>query len=327
MPPRAPLTHLLSLFFPTLRLTGTFVGAWWYWRTKAAETVGQRVFESMTGKEKRRFKHYFYGTTYLAGLFGLLHGRRRAAGEKSLFLHLSALAYFFDDLVDTIHRHPPPPEPEEFGKQHDDARGLALHFLNILYEKVPADRLELFKALIDRVFRLESAGRQQHVHGMSETELAALTAEKGGCSVMLFRTVFGAPLSEQEITLWFCFGHFIQLCDDVFDLWFDLRDGTATLATYFAEKNRIADLVQCFEKQVTDMREAFCHSGCRPRGIRRAEKAAHFLVAITRVCLQHYSDLQKNGGTLPLESRRQLVVDMERWPNRRRAALELLFRH
>jgi hypothetical protein len=49
------------------------------------------------------------------------------------------------------------------------------------------------------------------------------------------------------------------------------------------------------------------------------------LVSITRVCLDHYLHLQKKRGTLPLDDRSAMVVDMERWNNRLRAALKLLF--
>ena len=50
----------------------------------------------------------------------------------------------------------------------------------------------------------------------------------------------------------------------------------------------------------------------------------HFLVSITRVCLRHYADLQKKRGTLPLDDRAAMVVDMEKWDNRLRAMRELL---
>jgi hypothetical protein len=52
--------------------------------------------------------------------------------------------------------------------------------------------------------------------------------------------------------------------------------------------------------------------------------AIHFLIAVTRVCLRHYEDLQKKHGTLPLHDRAAMVVDMEKWGNRMRAMRELL---
>jgi hypothetical protein len=55
--------------------------------------------------------------------------------------------------------------------------------------------------------------------------------------------------------------------------------------------------------------------------------AVHYLVAVTRVCLRHYEDLQKKDGTLPLNDRAAMVVDMEKWENRLRAARELVIRN
>ncbi len=59
-------------------------------------------------------------------------------------------------------------------------------------------------------------------------------------------------------------------------------------------------------------------------GIETALNAIQYLVSVTRMCLQHYLDLKRKNGTLPLDNRTAIVVDMEIWANRFEAIRYLL---
>jgi hypothetical protein len=238
---------------------------------------------------------------------------------------LAALAYFFDDLVDAFREKDDTgilwlDNPERYG-QTADPRGLALHFLHNIYRELPPGDLAQFKDFMHRVFNVETRGTADC--GFQISDLEKITAEKGGYSVLLFRRVLANPLSAQEQEALFQFGYLIQLCDDIFDLWHDRQAGTTTLATFFAEKNDVAGLRQIFEKQVFTTQKAIQNLS-HPLMGKSAGAAVHYLVAITRVCLRHYEDLQKKHGTLPLDDRAAMVSDMEKWGNRARAAGELL---
>jgi len=359
------LRHWYYLFRATVWLALAFARASWYFKNRALHDLALPHPESLTSKEKRRLKHYFYGTTYLSAVFCMLRGRTRTRREKHLFTNLAALAYFFDDLVDAFRGRDDSgilwqDNPEEYGHTADP-RGLALHFLHNIYRELPPGDLAQFKDFMHRVFNIETKGRQNGDWGLGIGDLKRVTAEKGGYSVLMFRRVLSNPLSAEEQEAMFQFGYFVQLCDDIFDLWHDRQAGTATLATFFAEKNDVAELREIFEKQVGVVREAFLNSspvstppptpplkgrgdvtlsrhilrlpslsgvgsgvGLTSGSAHTARAAIHFLVGITRVCLRHYEDLQKKHGTLPLDDRAAMVVDMERWGNRLRAARELL---
>ncbi len=356
------LRRFYHLFRATIWLTLAFARASWYFKNRALRDLALPHPESLTSKEKRRLKHYFYGTTYLSSIFCILRGRTRSHREKHLFTNLAALAYFFDDLVDAFREKDDTgirwlDNPELYG-QTADPRGLALHFLHNIYRELPPGDLAQFKDFMHRVFNVEM--REMPDARFQIPDLEKVTAEKGGYSVLLFRRVLENPLSAQEQDALFQFGYLIQLCDDIFDLWHDRQAGTTTLATFFAEKNDIAGLREVFEKQVSVVREAFNPTPVStppptppPKGRGDVERAAtksrlpslsgegpgvgltrakaltalaaiHFLVAVTRVCLRHYEDLQKKDGTLPLDDRAAMVVDMEKWGNRVRATKELL---
>lgn len=313
------LRHYCRLLLAALRLAAAFVGAGLYWRHQVMHDLSLPYPAALTPKETRRFRHYFYGTTYLAVLFCTHLGRRRTTRERWLFSHLAALACFFDDLVDAARGQNPadwtlPATPEAYG-QATDPRGLSLHFLKNVCENLPLERLPEFRNWMQRVFRVEAAGQQQGAPNFLKTsDLEKITAEKGGCSVMLFRGLLAEPVPEGEQDFWQDFGLLIQLCDDIFDLWQDRQGGTTTLATRFAEQNDVRGLTEIFERQA---QRVALRAG-------RVSGEIHFLLAIARVCLQHYTHLLARHGTLPLDDRRPMVVDMEHWQNRWRAAVELL---
>ena len=324
------MRHIYYLIRATTWLILAFVRAAWYFNHRALHDLALPHPESLSSKEKRRLKHYFYGTTYLSIVFCSLRGRTRTRQEKHLFTNLAALAYFFDDLVDTYREQDSSGilwqnNPEKYGKTADE-RGLALHFLNNIYRELPDADLKEFQAFMHRVFNVETAGRQQKdiSKTLKSNELKNITAEKGGYSVLLFRRVLRHQLDPAEKEALYQFGYLIQLCDDIFDLWFDRNEGVATLATAMAQHGDLQHLSQLFEQQAITTKKAFRHTHYPRPQIETALRVIHFIVSITSVCLKEYADLQKKHGTLPLDQRHVMVIDMERWRNRIRAALMLL---
>jgi hypothetical protein len=323
------MRHAYFLFRATAWLVLAFVRAAWYFKYRALQTLALPHPESLSSKEKRRLKHYFYGTTYLSIVFCSLRGSTRTKQEKHLFTNLAALAYFFDDLVDSFREQDNSgilwqDNPEKYGRTADE-RGLALHFLYNIYQELPAADLKEFQAFMHRVFNIETSGRQQKDGSktLKSEDLKHITAEKGGYSVLLFRRVLQHPLDKAEQNALYQFGCLIQLCDDIFDLWFDKNEGIATLATAAAQHGDLKHLAHLFEQQVLTTRQAFRRTRYPRPNIETSLRVIHFIVSITRVCLKEYADLQKKHGTLPLDQRHLMVIDMERWHNRIQSAVLL----
>ena len=328
------IRHWYDLFLATIWLTLAFARAAWHFRTRALHDLALPQPAALSSREKRRLKHYYYGTTYLGVVFCTLRSYPRSRREEYLFTNLAALACFFDDLVDAYRENDDSgrkwqDNPEEYGRTAD-SRGLALHFLHNIYRELPPGDLEQFKTFMHGVFNVETAGRQHSSAAPGASGLEKTMAEKGGCSVLLFRRLLPNPLSDPEREALFQFGHLIQLCDDIFDLWHDRQAGNHTLATYLAERNDVARLIQVFENQVIVVMgalRAIARVDPTSSGVGPTRAVIHFLVSITRVCLRRYADLQEKRGTLPLDDRAAMVVDMEKWSNRLRAVRELLIDH
>jgi hypothetical protein len=320
------LRHWGLMVVATAGLVLIFARARWYFHHKAIAQLALPHPESLTNTERRRLQHYFYGGTFLSAIFCAFRGRTRSRAEKHRLVNLAALAYFFDDLVDAYRSRDDGEQiwhnnPLAYGEVADDERGLALHFYHNVTEALPVNHKKDFETAVHEVFNLETAGRQQTDQTLTNDDLHRITRKKGGFSVLLFRWVHQPAPAPDEIAALYEFGALIQLCDDIFDVWFDRQTATATVPRAFIERGEVAALSQHFEAQVQRTRAAFKqakgYSGV-------ANCVGHFLVAITRVCLNHYRQLQQSGP-LPLHDRKAMIVDMERWSNRIRAAWILAF--
>ena len=321
------MVHLLHLVHATVWLVLAFAQATWFFKFRAIRVLALPYPDALLPAERRRLQHYLYGTTYLSVVLCTLRGYPRKRREKRLFTNLAALAYFFDDLVDAFRGRDDTgllwqDNPEAYGQAADE-RGLARHFLHHLYLELPPGDLSQFKDFMHRVFNVETAGRQMDDQALTINALAGITAEKGGYSVLLFRRVLAHPLSIAEQAALHQFGYLIQLCDDIFDLWHDRQAGIRTLATTLGEQQRVGQMAALLERQVAVVRTAFRQLSPRLNG-RLAWAVVYYLVTITRVCLRHYADLQKMYGTLPLDDRKAMVVDMARRRHRWRAIGQFL---
>ncbi len=268
--------------------------------------------------EKRRFYHYYFGTTYLAVLFAAVLRRRRSARERRLFIRLAALAAFFDDLSErsatTGHA-----DLEAYGRL-TDPRGLAWHFLQNIRRELTLEQTPAFENELKKVFESETGA------GLRSDQESVLwhTGDKGGHSVLLFRALLIPSPDEKERAFLMAFGRLIQLCDDIFDVWFDARNPAArsTLPVFFIEENNVTGLMRVFEHQVAKTRQLALETG--KEGAKQAWATVFFLVALTRFALRHYQSLKLRYPNMPLHDRRAMVVDMGRWRNRWGVIREIL---
>ncbi|MBK9338243.1 MAG: hypothetical protein IPM98_17505 [Lewinellaceae bacterium] len=306
--------HWFYRALATARLAVLFVRAGQYFRKSGLRDLG--LAPQHHGRlDLNRHRHYFFGAVFLGAVFGRIRGRALDGAEIRRFSILSALACFFDDLTDEAPGHfLPKADVAEYGRRADPS-GLALVFLKKTREALPVARVAEFEEALHRVFQIEAVGAQKALRPPAPDEVERLTAEKGGYSVLLFRCLLADPIPEAERRALLEFGHFVQLCDDIFDLWHDRQRNTTTAAT----QNDVEQLIALFHHRTVAVANAFRQlhvPGSRP------ETALHtvfFLVAITRVCLHRYRRLQKKHGTLPLDNRRAMVVDMAQWHTRLQA--------
>ena len=82
-----------------------------------------------------------------------------------------------------------------------------------------------------QVYKAQVESKKQTSPGISQEEIKNITINKGGVSVLLYRTAFGNPLKPGEEKMLYCLGGLMQLSNDIFDLYPDLEQDIQTLAT------------------------------------------------------------------------------------------------
>lgn len=323
------LRHWFFLTIALSRLLSAFSKALWRFRFDLDRLLVLPEKAQLSPTEIRRLRHYYLGTQYLSVLFCSLRGQEKNEQEQQLFFELSALAAFFDDLVDAqrgifaAQNSSTPENPITFG-QIADERKLAIHFFQNVLQRLPKDNLPMFQENLQRVYAVEIRG-QQWAHGTEMSNIKKITAEKGGCAVLMFRCLLQPLPAATEHKALLEFGYLIQLSDDIFDLWFDRQENVTTLATLLAESGSLGALEGIFEAQLALTKQAFFEIPVSKFRIRAALAGVHALTAITRTCLLRYKQLTENHSELPCTSRQMMVVDMEKCSNRWLALRFLLF--
>jgi hypothetical protein len=345
LPHRWLLLHWLVLLVATLQLGLSYIRAAWYYKRRFWSDLNLPDPVALTPKEKKRLRHYFFGTTYLSAVFDILRGKTRTRQEQKTFANLAALAGFFDDLADGGLPAPITREQtacpdysgadslprllggggevlESYGKMNDP-RGVALHLLHQIYRELPAQDPEPFKNYLHQVFEVETVSKRLDCN---LTELQHTTGMKGGYSVLLFRSLLNPAPDDKEREAIFGFGALVQLCDDIFDVWFDRQANIQTIPRVLLESGKISELAEYFEAQVLSVKTTFlaCNGNRSYVFTATSWGIVCFLVAVTRVCLQHYTDLTKKHGNLQPDDRANMVVDMATFRNKWRAAWQLI---
>ncbi len=289
----------------------------WHFRRHGLKDVGLTEADLLTVSGKR-FRHYYTGTAFLGILFEMMHGRSRNRDERRLFCLMAALAAHFDDLSDfpgsggaamKNYTHPADPGAK------------ARKLLEQVENDLPEANKMLFYDCLNTVFRIETESKQTSDVGLDVETLDELTASKGANSVLLFRCLLDWPVSEAEKKALWAFGSLLQRCDDTFDVWFDRQSQTQTLATFWLNQNNPEALSSDYDLAIKTTQKAFKNLTVSPFRRAISWNTAATIAAIGTVCTLQYIDLKKKHGTLPFDNRKLMVVDMGRFTNQYKAAI------
>ncbi len=284
--------------------------------------------------QKRRCRHYFRGALFLGAVYAARRRRALDVAEMERFAYLSALAAYFDDLVETFTASSLSAAFPHSGattasalwllaRQIDGRGGLWLLWEQLQY-RLPAGVIDLFDEKLRRLFDIET---RSLAVGSKEPSLSVLTrtaALKGGYSALLFRLLLSPYPSPAERRMAMALGAMVQAGDDIFDLWHDARRQHQTPALYWASKGQLGEVARHFDRCWFRFEERLAATSGSGLGRAAAHATGGLLAALTRFCLHHYDRLNKKHGTLPWERRSAMVLDMALWSNRLRALIFVL---
>ncbi|MDZ7743775.1 MAG: hypothetical protein U5Q03_19080 [Bacteroidota bacterium] len=168
--------------------------------------------------------------------------------------------------------------------------------------------------MVEKIYKVQLETKKQYDPGLSFDSIRQITFDKGGYSVLFYRSVFSNQLMENEFEAFYKLGALLQFGNDIFDLKFDLEEGINTMIT---KSDHLQAVINIFYELKEDTIRSFYRLPYRHKDIRNF---LHFIMPVVsrcEVCLNHLHKLEKTAGMFrPRDhSRKEIVCDMEKMSN------------
>jgi len=165
------------------------------------------------------------------------------------------------------------------------------------------------------VYEIQLETIKQTQQSIDNQELQRITFEKGGYSVIIYHQIMQQPATTTMWEVLFYIGSLMQLGNDLFDMFKDLRDGIVTLP------NRCKDFTGLRQLYISRVKHCNRLIYALPYGWAQKQEfavAMHFIISRSMVVFDKMVSLEKKLGK-PLEfkklNRHQLICDMEKTVN------------
>ncbi|MBU2652162.1 MAG: hypothetical protein KKA81_14635 [Bacteroidetes bacterium] len=264
---------------------------------------------------KKILNYYGFGVPAIVGeAICTLRGRPMTERERLCSTFQGALTGLYDDFFDKtglsdeqildMMNHPDSWIPKTALEK------LFIEFLKNVYQNL--DLPEYFNHYFHKVFLAQQKSLLQTDPGISYDDILEITYDKGGYSLLFYRSAFTIPATVPEENALFRLGSLMQLGNDIFDVWKDSPQGIRTPVT---ASGKISRLRKIFINKLQDAMNACDEAGFKAENLFLFRRK--FILAISRcfVCMDQLERLEQGTGGVfnPKEySREQLVCDMER---------------
>ncbi len=297
-------------------------------KTKQQETFAAKKIVPLCGslpepEKQRMLKYGLYVPLFIGTSYGWLRGKNLTEHEKTAITALGCMTSLFDDLFDSGNYN------DEFinellqnpgsGETNNPHIKLLIHLYNTFLECTP-HKTEAKKLMI-AVFNAQKASRQQLETILPEAGITAITEDKGGYSMQLYRTAFSGKITKSENQLFYKLGAIGQLENDIFDIHDDFQNGIKTLAT---TTNNIDSLRATYRNMQLEIFDLIKKTNFKRAEKRKFEYVCALIIARGYVALNQLKNISKRTEepfNLSDHNRNDLVCDMESPLNR----VKLLF--
>lgn len=273
---------------------------------------------TITAKDINKITNYYaLGVPAVLGtIFAKLRGKQLTTRERKALTYLGAITGLFDDLFDRWHidpsriyvfmDNPASIEPE------NSFESLFLHWYEKRALSYIADK-EAFREACSPVFAAQKQSLlQTHRYDTDIERIKEITYFKGGVSVLFYRSALSKQADEAEKVALDRAGALLQLGNDIFDVYKDLKAGVKTLVT------ESLDIRLLKEEFITRLKLTLDSFSALDLPKRNIQSALHILLSgVSRclVCLDQLQRLQEAGDGVfraHIYDRKQLICDMEK---------------
>jgi hypothetical protein len=280
---------------------------------------------SLTETDFIKITHY-YGLAVPAILgesFCALQGRNMRDQERWASTCQGAMTGLFDDFFDKEYMEDEkvkskitPGKSENI--QQSNEQLFDLFYGNVL-NSVP-EKMNMQQALL-AVHEAQVRSKEQVDPTTPMEKIESVTMEKGGTSLLFYRTAFSPPPAEMESKILYHLGGSMQLANDIFDVYKDREKNIRTLMT---ETRNVASIRTLLEERLSYGYSEAYKLPFQPRDIKKFLNTLSIgIFSRCFVCLDHLEQIEKftnNSFNVSAYSRNQLICDMDTKKNMLRSA-------
>lgn len=268
----------------------------------------------------------YYGLAVPAILgeaFCTLQGRKMTSRERWAATAQGAMTGLFDDFFDkdfltdeAVKQLMNNPDADISKRSNEQ---LFNRFYSIALQHC-ADPLLLRKSL-EKVFDAQVKSKAQSNGKLSTESLQSITFEKGGLSLLFYRSAFAPLLTSTEETLFYELGAAMQLCNDIFDVYKDREAGIQTMIT---DTRHISPVREILYQKIMHCRAVQFSKAFHPLHFQRFfDYLSVSIFNRAMICLDQLEANQQSTGNqfnVHAYSRAQLICDMDTMKNKLRSA-------
>lgn len=280
---------------------------------------------SLSETDFKKITHY-YGLAVPAILgeaFCLLAGKSMPEKERWASTSQGAMTGLFDDFFDKDYMEDADVKNKITTPGNETAHQSNERLFDLFYKKalqtVP-DKNEMQQTLYD-VYEAQVKSKQQTDPLLSIEDVNNITIEKGGTSLLFYRTAFGPAASAQETALLHKLGGIMQLANDIFDVYKDRENGIRTLIT---ETDNIYSIRVILNYRLQLAYKQAYKLPYSPAAVNKFLSVLSIgIFSRCYVCLDHLEKNEiftNNKFQVQAYSRKQLVCDMDTKKNMLRSA-------
>lgn len=265
------------------------------------------------------FRYYGLAVPCILGEeLAALRGRALSKRERLALTYQGAMTGLFDDFFD---KHQLPEESLKALIENpaaiaagNSAEKLFLHFFQqaLVHTHHPEQMLSWLRRVYDA--QVESLKQTRNDPGFAE--ISRITIDKGGVSVLFYRSSLEEDIGLAEEDALYHLGGLMQLGNDIFDVY---KDSPDEVSTHMTRAQHVQDTRKLFHEWRELAFQKFMRLGYRRANLRLFFRMISLsLCARCEVCLDQLAALEKNGQAFQpaLYNREQLVCDLDKWENK-----------
>jgi hypothetical protein len=282
---------------------------------------------SLDKDDVKKITHY-YGLAVpciLGEALCTLRGKDMTLKERTALTYQGAMTGLFDDFFDKEKLTDDGVKafmesPEKIAGQNKRQELFLQFYKNALQH---SHSPELTLQYLRKVYNAQIESRKQADSGsLSQEEIKRITIDKGGMSVLFYRSVLENEITGEEEAALYQMGGLMQFGNDIFDIYKDCKQHIDTLVT---TAKRVKDITAQFIKMMEDGFAMTFHTAYSHRNIRKfLHLFSMSLCARCFVCLDQLESKEKKSGNefKPYQyNRKDLVCDMDNKRNKWRMVM------